>query len=163
MNLASIIQTLDELPFSTTMRESDNLFPMVESMHVLAIVCVVGVIGVVDLRLVGWSMMDLSASKLLKQTVPLVWIAFVAALVTGAMMFVSHAVDYSTNPYILWKFGMLGLAGLNMAVFHLIGQRRIADWDMAPIPPPAARMAGVLSIALWIAVVAFGRWIAYAN
>jgi hypothetical protein len=161
MTIQSLIEYIDALPFSEVMRSHETLFPWVESVHVLAITCVVGVITLVDLRLIGWSMRELPASRLLKQTLPLVWGAFAIALVTGSMMFMAHAVDYSANVYIYGKFSLLALAGLNMIGFHFIGQKRIAEWDMAATPAIAARIAGGLSILLWIGVIIFGRWIAY--
>ena len=58
------------------------------------------------------------------------------------------------------KLALIVLAGVNMLVFHLITYRGVAAWDRGRIPF-AARMAGAVSLACWIAVVAFGRWTAY--
>jgi hypothetical protein len=55
----------------------------------------------------------------------------------------------------------MALAAVNMLAFHFGAFRRVAEWDDALPPPPAARTAGVLSISLWIAVVFFGRWIGF--
>ena len=48
-----------------------------------------------------------------------------------------------------------------MAVFQLMGAKDMSRWEWAAMPPPAARLAGGLSILLWIAVVACGRWIGF--
>jgi len=40
-------------------------------------------------------------------------------------------------------------------------RRRSSSRDTAPNPPPGAKLAGVLSIVLWIGVLAFGRLVAY--
>ena len=37
----------------------------------------------------------------------------------------------------------------------------VGDWDTQVAGPPAARAAGVLSLALWTGVVACGRLLAY--
>jgi hypothetical protein len=50
---------------------------------------------------------------------------------------------------------------LNLLVFHFTTYRSVAAWDTSPSPPPAARLAGVLSIVLWVGVLAFGRLVAY--
>ena len=56
---------------------------------------------------------------------------------------------------------MLLLAGLNVWIFHSGVYRRVATWDVASVPPRAARVAGALSLVLWICIVLSGRMIAY--
>jgi hypothetical protein len=58
---------------------------------------------------------------------------------------------------------MLILAGgTNAALFHAGTFRRVAAWDTQAVPPVAARMAAVLSLALWLSVLACGRLLAKA-
>jgi hypothetical protein len=56
---------------------------------------------------------------------------------------------------------LLPLALLNLLVFHFTTYRSVATWDTAPDPPAGAKLAGVLSIVLWVGVLAFGRLVAY--
>jgi hypothetical protein len=56
---------------------------------------------------------------------------------------------------------MMGLAGVNAVAFHLTTYRSVARWDRDPVPPLRARLAGVLSIVFWAAVVVLGRLTAY--
>jgi hypothetical protein len=69
-------------------------------------------------------------------------------------------VKYYGNFALRMKLALILLAGVNMLVFHLITYRSVAAWDRGAIPL-AARLAGAVSLACWIAVVAFGRWTAY--
>ena len=48
-----------------------------------------------------------------------------------------------------------------MAVFHLIGARNLDQWENDALPPLFARVAGGLSLFLWVSVVACGRWIGF--
>ena len=57
---------------------------------------------------------------------------------------------------------LIVLAGVNMMVLHSVVWRTISQWDHAPSPPTAARVAGGLSLFFWIAVVTTGRWIPFA-
>jgi hypothetical protein len=58
---------------------------------------------------------------------------------------------------------MLALAALNMGLFHLGAFRSVAQWDRAPARPPlAAKLAGGISLAIWVTVVALGRWVGFA-
>jgi len=53
------------------------------------------------------------------------------------------------------------LAGANAMYFNYFTARGIAAWDSDPVPPFPVRMAGLLSIVLWAAVIASGRLMAY--
>ncbi len=55
----------------------------------------------------------------------------------------------------------LALSGLNAFVFHAGVDRRVAEWDLEPVPPRAARRAGARSLILWAVIVVCGRMIAY--
>jgi hypothetical protein len=48
-----------------------------------------------------------------------------------------------------------------MVVFHFVTYRSVGVWDKEPAAPPAARLAGCLSLLFWIGVVACGRWIGF--
>jgi hypothetical protein len=56
---------------------------------------------------------------------------------------------------------MLGLSGLNAFVFHSTVYRKVAQWDLAIVPPLRARLAGSFSLFFWACVVVAGRMIAY--
>jgi hypothetical protein len=53
------------------------------------------------------------------------------------------------------------LAGLNVLVFHFVTYRGVGKWDQGVPTPWSARLAGALSVMLWIAVAAYGRFTAY--
>jgi hypothetical protein len=142
--------------------ESELLFPWIESVHVLAIVLVVGTISIVDLRLLGVASLDLTVRRLMSDVIPYTWAAFAVAAISGSLMFSSDAVHYAHNFFFLGKLVLLVLAGLNMAVFHLLGVRDIERWDTGTGNTPlAAKAAATISLVVWIGVVAFGRGIGF--
>jgi hypothetical protein len=161
VDLITIFQKLEETPLALAIKEGDNSFPWIESIHVLAIVLVVGTIAIVDLRLIGYASHRRGARQLIVELLPYTWAAFLLAVVTGSLLFISNAVKYSENTIFLVKMGLLVAAGVNMAIFHMGAYRKIADWDDALPPPASARFAGASSLALWIAVVICGRWIGF--
>jgi hypothetical protein len=163
MSIQDLLHALENLPFAATIRENDVLFPWIESVHVLALVTVVGVISVVDLRLLGVPAHHLSVRRLMKELLPLAWVAFGLAALTGSLLFASHAVDYSKKLPFLIKIVLLMGAGANMAVFHLVTHRRGDSWDEMLHTPLGARIAGAVSLCLWIAIVLCGRWIGFVD
>jgi uncharacterized membrane protein len=152
------LEWLQSTRIATTVAENDILFPWIESVHVLAIVLVVGTISIVDLRLLGVASLDISARRLMRDVIPYTWGAFVVAAITGSLMFSSDAVHYAQNRLFQAKLVMLVLAGLNMATFHFFGVRDIERWE-APgaTTPVAAKAAAAISLLVWITVVSLGR------
>ena len=89
------------------------------------------------------------------------WVAFALAVITGSLMFTSNAPTYAANAQFLSKMGVLVLAGINMAIFHLTAYQRIGQWNDALPTPRGARIAGATSLTLWIVIVFLGRWIGF--
>jgi hypothetical protein len=158
---SDLVALLENSGLADNVRENDLLFPVVESIHVLAICLVVGSILVVDLRLLGLASTRWPVSRLTRAILPLTWIAFVVAVASGGLMFISNATKYLGNGFFVAKMILIGIAGLNMVVFHFVGARDLSKWDDQSRPPFSARLAGGLSLLLWVAVVACGRWIGF--
>ena len=155
------LKWLEATPLAVTIRENDILFPWIESIHVLAIVLVVGTISIIDLRLLGVASLERAATRLMGDVLPWTWGAFVIAAITGSLLFASNAPNYAHNFFFQGKMVLLAAAGVNMAIFHTFGIRDTARWDTLRRTPPAAKAAGAVSLLLWVAVVAFGRWIGF--
>ena len=161
MDVQPLLQWLYDSPVGTAIRENGTLFPWIESVHVLAITLVVGSIFIVDLRLLGIASKGRAVSRLTGEVLPFTWVVFVLAAITGGLLFSSNAVKYAHNTFLLAKMSLLIVAFLNMMVFHVITSRGIEHWDESPHPPVRARLAGGISMALWIAIVVCGRWIGF--
>lgn len=161
MSFRELIAFFEGSGVADRIRENDNLFPLIESIHVLAISLVVGSIVAVDLRLLGLAWMTRPASRVTNGILPLTWCAFVLAAVSGGLLFISNATKYLANGYFVAKLMLIALAGVNMLAFHFIGARDQPIWDNRVGPSAKARLAGGVSILLWIAVVTCGRWIGF--
>ena len=59
------------------------------------------------------------------------------------------------------KLGLLILAGLNAWIFQIGVYKNVDKWDNAAVPPLGAKLAGALSLVLWVGIVMAGRLIAY--
>ena len=147
--------------WSIALHESLMMYPLIESTHVLAITLFVGLAIMLDLRLLGLTMKSVPVSEFLDRVLPWTKVGFVVMTVTGFLLFYAIPVRNYQNIFFRIKVIMLLLAGLNVWIFHWRVERRIADWDIDPIPPKAARVAAVISIVLWASIVVAGRMIAY--
>lgn len=156
MNLETFAVWLSETQLSIALTDSEWAFPALESLHVIALTLVVGSIGVVDLRLLGLASRERDTAGLIRAILPVTWLAFAGATITGALLFTANPISYAANFYFLAKLGLLVLAGANMALFHLFAHRYLATpGALAP------KVSGAVSLALWVAIVTFGRWIGF--
>lgn len=146
------------------MRQWLWLYPSVEIVHITGIGLLFGSIAVLDLRLLGFSR-TLSVRQLARHVLPWTAASFVLIVPSGLMMFTAHASDFIQSGVFVLKMGLILAAGLNAALFHTITFRTADVWDAEEMrklpPPPSARLAGALSLALWISVIACGRLLAY--
>jgi hypothetical protein len=159
--LQDFISYFEDSALADNIRENDLLFPLIESVHVLAICLVIGSILVVDLRLLGLASIDRPVSRVTSGILPLTWSAFAVAIASGSLLFISNATKYLENGYFDAKIILICLAGLNMAIFHAISAKDLPKWENETTPPLRARLAGGLSILLWVSVVTCGRWIGF--
>jgi len=162
MSTASILESVQSAALAEWMRNTSPAMQVVEATHVLAAVMVLGTVLIVDLRLLGVHDARRAFTRISRETLPLTWLAFALAVVTGSLMFTTSAQTYFGNAAFQWKALALLAAGLNMALFQLLTARGIATWD-GGAPPRAARVAGLLSILLWAVVVLLGRWIGFTK
>lgn len=159
---SDLLQSLADSPLGSHIHQSGVAFAWIESLHVMMIVTVVGSIAIVDLRLLGYRAHRRGVHQLMSDLLPFTWGAFALAAVTGGMLFTSQAPSYWESVPFRLKLAVLLLAGANMLGFHLTAYRKIAEWDESLRPPLVARIAGALSLSLWVAVMFLGRWIGFS-
>jgi hypothetical protein len=121
----------------------------------------VGSVATLDVRLLGIGGMRRALGEMMRSILPWIWGAFIVAATCGALLFSSKASTYYVNLPFRIKIACLVLAAANMLAFHLSG-RDISGWDNRP-PPRRARVAGAISLVLWISIVAAGRWIGFTT
>jgi hypothetical protein len=136
--------------------------PIVETIHVLTLTLFLGFAVLLDLRLLGVAMRRRRMSEVLRQLNPWLIAGFVVMIVTGMLLFSGDPISFYSTTFFKVKMIMLVLAGLNVLIFNSTIGRRTAEWDLDPKTPRGAKVAGVVSIVLWVAIVAAGRAIAYA-
>jgi hypothetical protein len=148
-------------PGSIALHESLYMYPLVESAHVLTLCLFLGMAIMFDLRLLGITLRRVPITEMKRRLGPWMLAGFVVMVITGALLFYAIPVRSYQSIFFRAKVVALILAGLNAFVFHSTIDRRVAEWDLAPVPPRAARRAGATSLVLWAVIVVAGRMIAY--
>ncbi len=161
MILASTFVWLHDTSFGTLIRESTWAEPIIETIHVLTLTVFLGFVILLDLRLLDLTLRRTPVSTVFRQLNPWLFGAFAIMLVTGLSLFAGDPVLFYGTIFFKLKMIMLLAAALNVVVFNLTLGRRLVQWDGRPVTPAGAKVTGILSLVLWISVVACGRGIAY--
>lgn len=161
MDMLPFLQWLEATPGSLAIRESILLYPLIETTHVLTLCLFLGMILLLDLRLVGAGLRGTPVSEVAGNLLPIALIGFAIMSVSGLLLFYSGPVKVAANIFFRVKMAAIAMAGLNAVVFHLTIYKQIRTWDCDRVPPARARLAGFASLILWSAVVICGRMQAY--
>lgn len=120
----------------------------------------VGAAFLFDLRLLGFSR-HLPVTGLSRHLLPWSQRGLILIIPSGILLFITNAQALGVDPVFWTKITLIVLAALNVLVFHRYiynpYQRHGATGEL----PGAARLCAMISIAVWIAVVACGRLLAY--
>ena len=151
------------LSWSQALNNSQNLWNLFEGTHVLTLMFFAGTIWIIDLRMMGFAFRNVPFSRLNDKVLPITMMAFGMMVFTGLVTFFGRqpATFYYHDVWFRLKMIFLVIASINIFWFHFKVQTSQAEWDAMPTPPMKVRLSGVISMACWILVIIFGRFIAY--
>lgn len=163
MSLFELCEWLGNTSWSIALHESRYAFLVVLTIHVLTLSVFVGTALMIDLRLVGVAMMRVPASQVIGRLVPFCAAGLILMMTSGALLFYAAPLVRYQNVFFRIKMATLVLALLNAWLFHRTVYRRIDDWDRDAVPPWHARLAGGLSLVMWVVIITAGRMMAYQD
>lgn len=150
----------DAISWSQAIHESLNFWNLFEGMHLITVGLFFGTILMVDLRLLGVAFKQTPVSKLSDKTLTLTVVGFGILVFTGILLFMAKPEEYYHNLSFRWKMIFIVLAAINIAIFHTRVQKNQPEWDLGPTPA-GAKISAIISLVCWLAVMSFGRLIAY--
>ena len=147
----------------TWVNANDWVWPACEMMHYVGMSLIIGVIGVLDLRILGLFRGIPIGS--LRPLVPLAIAGFIGNLVTG-IIFVTGTNQgpgfYLDNLSFRLKLLVLVLAFLNLVIFRVTGlEGRVYATAAGGTAPSAAKAVAAFSLISWVLVIFFGRMLMY--
>jgi len=156
-----IADTIQSIGFLTDLRESALVYPIVMTTHLTCIAVFGGMILMTDLRLLGIAMKDRSVTDVVNQF--RIWkrVGFCIMVTMGALLAGSEAVKYSGNPFFWAKMCFLAMVAVHAIIFRPRVYNNTAAIDKAPSLPGRAKLAGALSLFIWLGVLSMGRLIGY--
>lgn len=156
----AIFVALESSGIGAAIRQSTWIYMAANVGHIVALVVFAGAVAVMDLRMAG-AFAATSPGYVLASARRVAIIAFLGLAATGAILFTAEASHVIMNTVFQLKLALIALALLNIAWFEYFTAPKVKMLPPLTPLPSAARMAGIISICLWIAVAAAGRTIAY--
>jgi hypothetical protein len=152
---------LGEQSWSTGLHESFYMYNWIESAHVLTLAVFLGMLFIIDLRMLGLCLTSVPASKLAARLDVPMMVGFTVMIITGFTLFYAAPIRTTQSIWFRIKVVLLIAAGINALLFRSKMHGAVHSWDADPKPPKNVRTAAALSLALWAGVVITGRCIAY--
>ena len=96
---------------------SNWLFPVIESIHLLALAVLGGSVLIVDLRLVGWVLKDRAVTEIAREARPWMIGALATMILTGIPLFLSEPIKCYYSPAFWVKMWTLAIALVYVPIF----------------------------------------------
>ncbi len=157
----TVLYWLEGTAFSDWVLTSIIGFPLMLSLHAVGMAVSMGLILVLDLRLLG--RFKFVSYLFFHRALLLAWAGLTINFISGTALFVPRGVEYVGDPAFLTKMTLIVLGVLNMT--WLQGQlNREADvWERGIAVPAVVRIVAGVSMLTWFGALTSGRLIAYVS
>jgi len=144
---------VEQLPFSTWVRESGSLYgySLILTLHTIGLALLVGISFALDLRLLGFGSETPLAPY--ERFFPYLWFGFWLNAISGVVLLMADATTKMINPVFYVKMTLIGLAVWNVAIIR----KRLFGGSA----PSNAKLLAWTSILLWVGATTAGRLMAY--
>lgn len=149
---------LSNTPLSQAVQNYSWVIPSVQTVHILAIATVMASIVMVDFRLLGVTGRGLSVPEMAQRYLPWVWCAVGVLLVSGSILIIGEPGRELMSQVFWVKMSLLACALILTAAFQYGAKRRERFWESRRL---LSWITAFVSLALWVSILAAGRWIAY--
>lgn len=157
---AGLLLALEKSALGDFVRGSALLYPLANVVHILGLAAFAAAVAIMDLRLLG-AFADAQPAAFVDRWRRWAMVGFAVQVASGFLLFTAEATAIAENPLFRIKVVAIAVGLANVAAFQLGAARRLLAVPAGAPMPPAARLAGLVSLAAWLATAACGRLIAY--
>jgi hypothetical protein len=161
VSLLGFAEWLASTPGSIALHESQYMYSIVESSHVLTLCLFLGTLVMMDLRMLGVLLRNVPVGEVAARVLPWTFVGFWIMVVTGVALFYAIPVRSYQSIFFRIKVILLIVAGLNAWHYHRTAHRTVDRWGTAARPPKSVRVSAMVSLTAWTIVIFAGRFIAY--
>jgi len=156
----AIFVALEQSAFAAAIRQSPWLYPAANIGHIVSLTFFAGAVAIMDVRLLG-GLAATAPARLLARARGFAVVALLGMVVTGCVLFSAEASHLALNPVFQLKVVVAAAGVINVAIYELWARRVVERLAPGAAMPARAKVAGMLSLGIWVVVAACGRSIAY--
>jgi hypothetical protein len=135
------------------------LWPCFEILHLIGMALLIGVVVTLNLRMLGVA--KGLPLRPLSRLLPWSILGFTITLITGIGFYIGNPGQYQSLAFGA-KMAFIGLAGVNVILFHVTGlSRRVDPIGAGQDVPLAAKLSAAGSLFLWFGVIFWGRMLPF--
>jgi hypothetical protein len=153
---------VEKTNLSAFVKTNEWVVPTLQTIHILCVAIVLSSIIMITLRILGVIGKDDSVQAFAARFLPWIWYT-IPVLAIGGLLQISAEPERSLmNRVFQLKMALLVAA---MAGMVILGRKIYASAGGAEFPAASSvqvKLIGVVVFVLWLAIIAAGRWIAYA-
>jgi hypothetical protein len=151
---------LSNTPLSMAIQNYSWVIPSVQTVHILAIATVMASIVMVDFRLLGVTGRTQTVPEMAQRFLPFVWGAVIVLLITGSLLIIGEPARELTSQVFWLKMTLLACVLVLTGAFQYGTSRDGRFWEKRRVLSWAT---AIVSLSLWVSILACGRWIAYVE
>ena len=156
-----ILEWLHTSWLGQVMRDVPWLFPTFEGLHFVGMALLLGSIGIIDVRILGFAK-GLPVGPL-HRLLPLAFVGFGLNVITGIAFVCSDPQSYWIVPAFRFKLLLILLAGANALWFWISILQHVDEWGPDAEASRQAKIISAASLLFWVGVVTAGRFIAFGG
>jgi len=155
-----VLIALEQSGLGAAIRQSAWAYPAANVGHIVALTLFAGAVAVMDARLLG-AFAAAPPASVVRPARRMAMLALALMAATGFMLFTAEASHVAMNPVFQIKATLISLGLLNALLIARAVESVLDDTPAFAPLPGRIRLAAALSLAIWVAVAACGRLIAY--
>lgn len=137
------------------------VIPTSQSIHICCVSIVFGSAAMISLRLLGIGNSGRKVSELVATLVPWMYRGLVVLLITGSVQTIAEPLRQFVTPNFWWKMSMIVVVLAITIWLQRAVRANPEKWDSRALRPATGYLIALITLGLWIGIVACGRFIGY--
>jgi hypothetical protein len=155
----SFAQWLESTALASAINNHAWVWPLSETLHFVGLALLVGIVGLVDLRMLGLAKSVPFAT--LHELLPWAVWGFIINVITGLVFFIAVPSQYIHNIAFQYKLLFIALTGINVLVFYFTTFDEAEKLQAGDDAPFKAKVIAAVSLFLWVGVMYWGRMLPF--